>query len=136
MPNLFSPKRDYWTWARQRMPVVLEMVRLGFSREEIASATKASISTIQRDLQELHLRRMIPEEPIKWEMEKREQTIRQSITDLQTLLQKKTATSQQIHLLEILQMWLETHGTKTQEQTKLPLLKKHEKPRGGLTETA
>ncbi len=124
MPNLFSPKRDYWTWTRQRMPMVLELMKLGFSREEIAQATKASVSTIQRDLQELHLRRMIPEETIKWEMEKREQTIRQSITGLQALLQKKIATPQQIRLLEILLKWLGIRGTKTQEQTKLPLLKK------------
>ncbi|KKU30979.1 MAG: hypothetical protein UX57_C0021G0002 [Candidatus Uhrbacteria bacterium GW2011_GWE2_46_68] len=105
------------------MPIVLEMVKLGFTREEIAGATKASVSTIQRDLQELRLRRIIPEESIKWEMEKREQTIRQSITDLRALLQKKTATPQQIRLLEILHAWLEAHSSKTQKQTKLPLLK-------------
>jgi len=124
MPNLFSPKRDYWTWTRQRLPMVLELVKLGFTQEEIAKATKASISTIQRDLQNLRQRRMIEDEPVKLQIKRQENLIRLQVEDLNRLSQNEVATPQQIRLREILLAWLKTHEAGTQTQTSLPLLKR------------
>ena len=115
MPTLFSPKRDYWTWARQRMPVVLELVKLGFTREEIAKAMQASVSTIQRDLYELRMRRLIPEAPIKWDRETQKRLIRSAITQ---------SAQHNNPLSKILRAWLQQQETDMQGQSPLPLPKK------------
>jgi hypothetical protein len=97
------------------MPVVLELVKLGFTREEIAKAMQASVSTIQRDLYELRMRRLIPEAPIKWDRETQKRLIRSAITQ---------SAQHNNPLSKILRAWLQQQETDMQGQSPLPLPKK------------
>ncbi|HBK34553.1 MAG: hypothetical protein UU08_C0021G0007 [Candidatus Uhrbacteria bacterium GW2011_GWE2_40_58] len=124
MQTLFSPKRDYRAWTRKRLPVVKELALLGLSREDIADVVKASVSTIQRDLNELRQRRNLPLEISTVSEERQKQLISNQLSCLEKLLVDENLDETSEALYHALRSWAETHHLFEQEatQTRLPFL--------------
>jgi Trp operon repressor len=122
MQTLFSPKRDYRTWIRKRLPIVKELARLGFTREEMADCLKASVSTIQRDLNELRDRRMIGSELPRLTQRIKRQRILRRLSSLEKMMADNEQTPEQEHLFFALRAWAEKNNAleAKHRQTKLP----------------
>ena len=124
MQTLFSPKRDYRAWTRKRLPVVKELVLLGFSREEIAEALKASTSTIQRDLHELRQRRSIASELPSYNYEKQKKLVTQRLSALENMMIDDSVDETNEALCHALRSWAKKHHLSEQKakQTRMPFM--------------
>jgi predicted DNA-binding transcriptional regulator YafY len=122
MQTLFSSKRDYRTWIRKRLPIVKELVRLGFTREEMAECLKASVSTIQRDLNELRERRTIGSEPPRLNFKAKRQLILRRLSSLEKMMADNEQSKEQERLFFALRAWAEQNNAleAKHRQTKLP----------------
>lgn len=122
MQSLFSPKRDYRTWIRKRLPIVKELVHLGFTREEMAECLKASVSTIQRDLNELRDRRIISTELPRFKHRTKRQLILRKLSALEKMMADNEQSPEQERLFFALRTWAEKNNAleAKNRQSKLP----------------